>query len=429
MSTNRAWSILSCGLVVAASCTFLGGCNPSSAENPPGSNSLAGSAGQNGSGATAGSGGVTSAATGARNLGGNVATGSGGASNGIGGTTEISNPLTTPADGVAAGNPDGTCAVPAEAGLEDVSSPTKIVGDGTAASCTGDAVVAAVWNEGAAVNRVTFNCGPDPVTITLAKSIQVPNAPSGASTVIDGGGKVTLSGGGKVRILYANACNSDLGWYTDHCQDQDSPHLTVQNLTFIDGNAANIAPSDVDSPSGGAIFMRSGRLKIINSRFFNNRAIAAHSDYGGGAVRVLGQFDDLPVYVVNSTFGGKDGYGNSAANGGALSSIGTSWTIINSLFSYNTAIGTGANDGNGGNGGAIYNDGNLILTNLCGVRMEQNVANEGGGAIFFVSNNETGSLTIEQSLLTANTSKQFETQPGMFVIAKQAPIVTNSTIE
>jgi hypothetical protein len=44
---------------------------------------------------------------------------------------------------------------------------------------------------------------------------------------------------------------------------------------------------------------------------------------------------------VNSTFGGAEGYGNVCANGGGLSSIGVSWTIINSVFSHNEAIGNG----------------------------------------------------------------------------------------
>jgi hypothetical protein len=345
-------------------------------------------------------------------------------------TTSVSNPYTDPKDGVSAGNPAGNCPIPDVAGLDAVSSPTRVVGDGTPSSCTSNAVVQSVWNDGAPVNRVTFNCGADPIVITLSETIRIPNAPSGASTVIDGGGKVTLSGGGKTRILYANACNSELGWYTSHCQDQDSPHVTVQNLTFVDGNAATIVESDVDEPSGGAIFMRSGRLKVVNCRFFNNRAISSASDFGGGAIRVLGQYNSEPVYVVNSTFGGKADYGNQAANGGAISSIGTSWTIINSLFSYNSAVGVGANSGNGGNGGAIYNDGNLFALSLCGVRMEQNVANEGGGAVFFVSNNETGSITIDRSVLTQNTSKKFETLPGMFIIAKtNDPTIIASTVE
>ena len=52
-------------------------------------------------------------------------------------------------------------------------------------------------------------------------------------------------------------------------------------------------------------------------------------------------------------------------------SIGVSWTILNSVFTGNRAIGTGANppkDGKpgGGNGGAIYNDGNEMTLRVEG---------------------------------------------------------------
>src|SRR5688572_27627684 len=87
------------------------------------------------------------------------------------GGIDVDNPLTDPEDGPAAGNPDGTCSVPAEAGLANVTSPRTVVGDGTAASCTGDAVIAAV----AAGGVVTFDCGPDPVTITLARPAKIVN--------------------------------------------------------------------------------------------------------------------------------------------------------------------------------------------------------------------------------------------------------------
>ena len=45
----------------------------------------------------------------------------------------------------------------------------------------------------------------------------------------------------------------------------------------------------------------------MNSRFFNNVCIEDGPDVGGGAVRVFSQFDGLPVYVANSTFGGAEG--------------------------------------------------------------------------------------------------------------------------
>jgi hypothetical protein len=60
-------------------------------------------------------------------------------------------------------------------------------------------------------------------------------------------------------------------------------------------------------------------------------------------------------------------------------------------LSYNTTVGHGANSGMGGNGGAVYNDGNEIVLSITGSLLEHNLANEGGSAVFFVSNNKTGS--------------------------------------
>ena len=60
----------------------------------------------------------------------------------------------------------------------------------------------------------------------------------------------------------------------------------------------------------------------------------------------------------------------------------------------------------------------------------KNHANEGGGAIFFVSNDRSGSLIIEDSALLHNPSDGFETRgyPGIFVLANGPPQVTNSII-
>ena len=143
---------------------------------------------------------------------------------------------------------------------------------------------------------------------------------------------------------------------------------------------------------------------------------------GGAAVRVLSQYNGQPVYVVESTFGGREDLGNIGANGGALSSIGVSFTVINSIMSYNEAIGYGANPARpdtpgGGSGGAIYNDGNTFTLEVCGSILTENSANEGGGAIFFVSNDLSGTLRIDQSHLSNNPSLGFETDPGIFVLA------------
>jgi hypothetical protein len=320
--------------------------------------------------------------------------------------------------------------VPAEAQAESITNPTTVVGSGTPESCTSAAVVAAVAGGGV----ITFNCGAAPTTITLTETANVHNDKT--PIVIDGGGKVTLSGGGKVRILYANACDKTMGGYASgvvgDCNQQVTPKLTVQNITFVDGS---VMLGNTEAGGGGAIYVLGGRTKIVNSRFFNNLCDPSGSDVGGGAIRIqdfaTGGTVNRPVYVVGSTFGGKTGFGNSCANGGALSSIGTSWSIYNSLFSYNEATGHGANSGNGGNGGAIYNDGNTMALKVCGALMEDNHANEGGSAIFFVSNDHTGTISIADSTLRNNPKGTFETAnfPGLFVQAAGTPTVTNSTIQ
>src|SRR5262249_39781766 len=110
---------------------------------------------------------------------------------------------------------------------------------------------------------------------------------------------------------------------------------------------------------------------------------------GGGAVRALSQYHGLPVYVVASRF-----TGNVCSNGAALSSIGVSWTVLSSHLVGNRAIGTGANPARpgtpGGSGGVIYNDGDRMTLTVGGSLFMGNHANEGGGAIFFVSNDRSG---------------------------------------
>jgi hypothetical protein len=307
------------------------------------------------------------------------------------------------------GNPSGGAVVPPDGQAVDTSHPTHVVGTGTPASCTSAAVVTTVAKGGI----ITFNCGPDPITITLTKTAKVFND-TGPDIVIDGGNKVTLSGGGRVRILYMDTCDQKQVWTTSHCQDQDTPRLTVQNMTFVD---------------------RGGRLKVVHSLFMRNICESTGPDIGGGAIRALSQSQGLPVYIVNSTFGGASGQGNSCSNGGALSSIGVSWEVLNSVISFNTAIGHGANPARsgtpgGGSGGGIYNDGNTMTLHVAGSQITDNHANEGGGAIFYVSNDRTGTLHIDGSTLLRNPNDGFQTAgfPGIFYLGSGPPIVTNSTI-
>ena len=309
--------------------------------------------------------------------------------------------------------------VPREARAVDTSRPDRWVGTGTPRSCTSRALVRAVARGGI----IRFRCGPDPIRIELRRTANVVN--TSRRVVLDGRGLVTLSGGGQRRILYQNTCDKRQTWTTSHCDDQATPRLVVQNLTFAEGDATG---ATYDGGGGGAIFARGGRLKIVRSRFVGNRCDPTGPDLGGGAVRALSQHDDQPVNVVGSTF--TDGV---CSNGAALSSIGVSWSIYNSVFTDNRAIGRGANPERpgtpgGGSGGAVYADGNDFRVLLAGTRMARNHAREGGGAVFFVSNDRSGVLEIRSSNLRDNPSDGFETDPGIFFLGREQ-IVVNSVVD
>ena len=57
-----------------------------------------------------------------------------------------------------------------------------------------------------------------------------------------------------------------------------------------------------------------------------------------------------------------------------------------------------------------------------------NHAREGGGAIFFVSNDRTGVLEIRRSVLRDNPSDGFENDPGIFFLGREQ-IVVRSVVE
>lgn len=294
------------------------------------------------------------------------------------------------------------------------------VGRGTPASCTSDAVVRAVARGG----LVTFDCGPAPVTILMRRTAKVRS--TSRTVVLDGGGLVTLSGVGRRRILYQNTCDRAQVWTTSHCQDQATPRLVVRDIAFVAGQARG---QTVDGGGGGAVFVRGGRLSIVRARFAGNRCDRTGPDVGGAAVRVLDQYRDLPVRVAGSSF-----TGGRCANGGAISSIGVSWSISGSTFTGNRATGRGANPARagtpgGGNGGAIYLDGNRFTLDLRRSTIEGNTAPEGGGAIFFVSNDRTGTARLAASTLRGNPSLGFETPglPGIFFLGARRPAVVEGT--
>ena len=297
------------------------------------------------------------------------------------------------------GNPNGHADVPPAGRAVSTAHPDHIIGDGTAASCTSAAVVQAVAMGGV----ITFNCGPEPVTITMS---QTANIVHGDLIVIDGGGKVTLSGGGRIRILDMDTCPG--------CWEQSGPHLIVQNIRFIDGYAGAHQVSGSADYGGGAIFDQGGQLTVVNSAFVHNGCYQFGPDLGGGAIRAYGMDMDTPVYLTGDTF-----RGNTCSNGGAVSGLYANFVLTNSLLAGNKAIGWGQNPAQagtpgGGSGGGVYTDGNNYNLIIDDTVIRSDSAREGGGAIFCVIDNGQGALTIENSDLHGNPSGEFQDAPGIF---------------
>src|SRR5690606_17484956 len=111
----------------------------------------------------------------------------------------------------------------------------------------------------------TFDCGSAPHTIVMDQTAKIFNN-TGPKIVLDGEGLITLDGDGTHRILYMNTCDQNQVWTTAHCDNQDHPRLTIQNLTFTNGNSISETVYD----GGGAIWIRGGRFKAVNCTFTKN---------------------------------------------------------------------------------------------------------------------------------------------------------------
>jgi hypothetical protein len=320
-----------------------------------------------------------------------------------------------------AGNPDGSCKtlpLPSQGQLVDTSKPTTVVGTGTAASCTFDALNAAVTKGGI----ITFDCGPSPVTIPVTATLEPPvsNGSTPLSVVIDGGDEVTLDGQNAVRIL---------SWVHDSWRtSQDT--LTFQRIRLVNGKTtptekipacppangiSNTACSTgYDDGQGGAVYMQDGILVVIDSIFEHNQAALLGPDTGGGAIYIFGS--GYPAYLVHSSF-----LNNTASNAGGVGMLASGAFIFDSLFEGNTAVGTGANNndatqctcnngndknqiGSGGNGGAIYSDGNALNVTICGTEIKDNTANEFGPAVFMTNDGRAGQLILDDSTITGNST-------------------------
>jgi hypothetical protein len=339
-----------------------------------------------------------------------------------------------------AGNPNACKAgVPAGGQPADTSHPTTVVGNGTPSSCTFSALSAAVAKGGV----ITFNCGSAPQTIAVTSTLNVPTT---TNTVIDGGRKITLDGGGAVQILSFNSGN----WQVNENR-LTLQHIALAHAKMTPTQAIPTAPAPCsqgyDDGEGGAVYMRDGNLTVIDSIFDSNEAALLGPDTGGGAIYIQGSKHG--VLIVNSTF-----TSNKAANGGAVGCLWAELDVYDSFFTGNTATGNGANSddatkcsvinngqhevGSGGNGGALYNDGNNANITLCGDSITGNSAGMGafGGGLFFTSDNMTGNLSIADTTMTGNSGGHWtNANSGVMNVGTAIGVnannitVTNSTLQ
>jgi hypothetical protein len=255
------------------------------------------------------------------------------------------------------------CAVPKPMTLP---APHRVVGHGTAKSCTEAALRAAVTAGG----YVTFDCGGK-VTIAVSPAIDVSR-----TTVVDGGGKVTLNGLHKNRILVA----------------ENSAALSVRNMAFVNGAAGLSMDRGVGTGGAVAGLFRS-HVEVIKSSFTGNTA-----GYGGGAVGV-GAASSLTI--VGSTF-----KGNSSWEGGASYSLLSTLTVVNSAFTGNHAV----NHAEAGEGGAIATDGASPnpgasggVISICGTVISHNTGYGNGGGVFLWSY-APDRIVIRRTTFAGNTA-------------------------
>ena len=260
-------------------------------------------------------------------------------------------------------------------------------------TCTQAALQAALTSGG----HITFDCGPNPVTIAITSPL-VTSATR--DIVLDGKGLITLDGGGVTRILEKPFTP---GSHIDKTSGND---LVIQNMRFINGHAPAATKTQDDKARGGAIWVTSlgTRLHIINSVFEHNRTTSiTDEDNQGGAIYAGNIYETI---IVGSVF-----IDNEAGSGGAFGGIATGLQVFNSRFSNNRASDPTAGGIVRGHGGALHLDGvsnsfNPITSNtvaICGSIFGGNSATRGGGAIkVTISDNLNTKATYARSTFTGN---------------------------
>jgi|GEM_PF-845907 len=234
-----------------------------------------------------------------------------------------------------------------------MAAPTDmVVGDGSAVSCDGNALEAAV----SAGGLVTFNCGGAHTIIANTMMVVAGNA-----VVIDGGGVISISGDDLRQIFIVEAGAS----------------LTLNNVTLAHGSW----------PGRGGAVVTYGALTITNSTVRDSQTTCQVCDGTDGIGGGIAVESGATLTVGNSQL--LTNYASAA--GGAIGLFGGSATIRRSTIDGNRT--------SGGGGGLWVNDaGSLLLTDSHVTNNEAGYANAGiGGGIF-----NRGDTTVERTTFGGN---------------------------
>lgn len=267
---------------------------------------------------------------------------------------------------------------------EPILAPATLVSPVVMTDCTETALRSALANGG----HITFDCGPDPVTIPITTTLALSTT---VDTVLDGAGLVTLDGQNSSRLFFKD-------WHNG-----DDVTITFQNIRMINAKA----PTG-DTHSGGVFYggHPGTRVHVINATFENNSTSAVNTaDNQGGAFFVHNSYETI--------ISGSEFINNQAGNGGAIGGIATGLLVYNSRFVGNKAVDASSGGIVKGHGGAIHLDGVTNTYNpdshkrvhICGSVFENNTSVRGGGALkVTVSDNKGIKATYEKSSFFNNSS-------------------------
>lgn len=271
----------------------------------------------------------------------------------------------------------------------NAASAPGVVGEGTPASCTESALRTAIANV-AANATVTFNCGPDPVTIPTRRLDFF------ADRKIDGGGTVTLSGcvpttsfglsctsNERIIAIAAGATVNLRGLTLANGFDRGESHGGCVNVAVNAGlilTDVTLRDCQVDSRRFGGAIWSSGILGLNNTTIVSSRAHEGGGIYiaGGGFTMVGGAFR-----------------GNTAeeGGGGALFTRNASVTLVDVVFEDNRAEYGG---GWAGGNGSLVSGSQLLFA--------RNDADFGGGALYSLFDSNPTPMILEDATFIGNTS-------------------------